>query len=132
MKFQLSFVNLTASQESFAQSITIPPQGDDFDSIRKEYAEMRASFIMQYASELLGEYATMPQLKSESIEDIKEHIKQIEVRKQKAMEIPITEFDIDFHNTGITKVVFYQKGTNKYGDIVFEKIDDTAHYMIEG
>ncbi len=41
-------------------------------------------------------------------------------------------FDIDFHNTGITKVVFYQKGTNKYGDIVFEKIDDTAHYMIEG
>lgn len=41
-------------------------------------------------------------------------------------------FDIDFHNTGITKVVFYQKGTNKYGDVVFEKIDDTAHYMIEG
>lgn len=41
-------------------------------------------------------------------------------------------FDIDFHNTGITKVIFYQKGTNKYGDIVFEKIDDTAHYMIEG
>ncbi len=41
-------------------------------------------------------------------------------------------FDIDFHNTGITKVVFYQKGTNKYGDIVFDKIDDTAHYMIEG
>ena len=40
VKFQLSFVNLTASQESFAQSITIPPQGDDFDSIRKEYAEM--------------------------------------------------------------------------------------------
>ncbi|MBO5859628.1 MAG: histidine phosphatase family protein [Clostridia bacterium] len=41
-------------------------------------------------------------------------------------------FDIDFHNTGITKVVFYKKDTNKYGDIVFEKIDDTAHYMIEG
>ena len=40
VKFQLSFVNLTASQESFAQSITIPPQGDEFDSIRQEYAEM--------------------------------------------------------------------------------------------
>lgn len=40
-------------------------------------------------------------------------------------------FDIDFHNTGITKVVLYKKGTNKYGDIVFEKIDDTAHYMLE-
>ena len=40
VRFQLSFVNLTASQESFAQSITIPPQGDEFDSIRQEYAEM--------------------------------------------------------------------------------------------
>ena len=40
VKFQLSFVNLTASQESFAQSISIPPQGDEFDSIRNEYAEM--------------------------------------------------------------------------------------------
>ena len=40
VKFQLSFVNLTAPQESFAQSISIPPQGDEFDSIRHEYAEM--------------------------------------------------------------------------------------------
>ena len=40
------------------------------EEVRTEYEEMRASFIMQYASELLGEYATMPQLKSESKEDI--------------------------------------------------------------
>ena len=40
VKFQLSFVNLTASQESFAQSISIPPQGDEFDSIRNANAEM--------------------------------------------------------------------------------------------
>ena len=40
VKFQLSFVNLTASRESFSKSITIPPRGDEFDSIRKEYAEM--------------------------------------------------------------------------------------------
>ncbi len=40
VKFQLSFVNLSASQESFARSITIPPQGDQFDDIRAEYAAM--------------------------------------------------------------------------------------------
>ena len=40
VQFQLSFVNLAASQESFAQSITIPAQGDEFDGIRAEYAQM--------------------------------------------------------------------------------------------
>ena len=40
VQFQLSFVNLAASQESFVQSITIPPQGDEFDGIRAEYAQM--------------------------------------------------------------------------------------------
>ena len=40
VKFQLSFVNLTASEESFAQSITIPAQADSFDHVRKEYADM--------------------------------------------------------------------------------------------
>ena len=36
-------------------------------------------------------------------------------------------FDIDFDNTNITKVVFYKEGTNKYGDIVFEYLNKTAH-----
>ncbi len=36
-------------------------------------------------------------------------------------------FDIDFNNTNITKIVFYKEGTNKYGDIVFEYINNTAH-----
>lgn len=36
-------------------------------------------------------------------------------------------FDIDINNTGITRVVFYQKGTNKYGDIVFKYINSTSH-----
>ena len=40
VKFQLSFVNLTASEESFANSITIPAQADSFDHVRKEYSEM--------------------------------------------------------------------------------------------
>ena len=74
----------------------------DNDAVYQEYKEMRASFIMQHASELLGEYATMPQLKSESQEDIQAHIKQFRERQQRAMEIPVTEFDIDFHKFRIS------------------------------
>lgn len=40
IRFQLSFLNLSATRDSFAKSVTIPPQGDDFDSLRAEYTEM--------------------------------------------------------------------------------------------
>ena len=33
-------MNLAASEETFANSISIPPQGDAFDSIREEYTTM--------------------------------------------------------------------------------------------
>ena len=36
-------------------------------------------------------------------------------------------FDIDFNNAGITKIVLYKEGTNKYGDVIFEFINDTSH-----
>ena len=67
------------------------------ESVCQEYNEMRASFIMQYEPELLGEYAAMPKLKSESKEDLLKHIQAIQERQEKAMEIPVAEFDIDFH-----------------------------------
>lgn len=38
--FQLSFLNLAASEETFANSISILPQRDAFDSIREEYTTM--------------------------------------------------------------------------------------------
>ena len=40
IQFQLSFLNLAASRNSFSKSIAIPPQGDGFDHIRAEYTEM--------------------------------------------------------------------------------------------
>ena len=40
VKFQLTFANLSVSKEVFTQSISIPPKGDEFDSIREEYAQM--------------------------------------------------------------------------------------------
>ncbi len=41
-------------------------------------------------------------------------------------------FDLDFKNTGVTKVTIYKKGTNKFGDIVFEFINDTSHLFKGG
>ena len=40
IRFQLSFLNLAASEETFAHAINIPLQGDDFDGIRVEYMTM--------------------------------------------------------------------------------------------
>lgn len=85
------------------------------DQVNQEYNVMRASFIMQYAPELLGEYATMPQLKSESKEDIMAHIREFQERKQRAMEIPIEKFDIDFHKF----------------QVPFDDINDNMHIIIE-
>ena len=87
----------------------------DNDEVRFERDEMRASFIMQYAPELLGEYATMPRLKSESKEDIQAHIREFQERQQRAMEIPIEKFDIDFHKFQIS----------------FEDINDNMYIIVE-
>ena len=40
IQFQLTFVNLSTSEENIAQRINIPLNGDSFDSIRTEYTQM--------------------------------------------------------------------------------------------
>ncbi len=40
-------------------------------------------------------------------------------------------FDIEISNTGITHIIFYKEGTNRFGDIVFETINDTKHFCID-
>ena len=37
---QLTFINQRANMQDFSKSIAIPPQGDEYDDIRREYAEM--------------------------------------------------------------------------------------------
>ena len=39
----------------------------------------------------------------------------------------IPSFDINFFNTGVTRILFYKPGTNSYGDIIFDYINDTSH-----
>ena len=36
---QLTFINQRANMQDFSKSIAIPPQGDEYDDIRREYAE---------------------------------------------------------------------------------------------
>lgn len=67
------------------------------EEIKEEYRELRASFLMQYTPELLGEYQEMPKLQSESPEDIQEHLRKFKERQQRAMEVPTDAFDIEFH-----------------------------------
>ena len=43
VKFQLSFMNLSANKDTYGSSIEITPQGDDFDDIRIEYTDMLRS-----------------------------------------------------------------------------------------
>ena len=65
--------------------------------IQYEYEEMRASFMMTHAPELLGEYAKHPELKGHSEEEIREFMEQIEARKEIAKKVRKENFDIDFH-----------------------------------
>lgn len=90
-------------------------QDKDSDEMREEYSRMRASFLIQHAPKLLGEYAILPQLKSESQEDLWDYVRQSEERIQKAMEISSAEFDIDFHKFQIS----------------FDDINDNIHFLIE-
>lgn len=39
-------------------------------------------------------------------------------------------FDIDYYNTGITRVTYYKPGTYKWGDTVFRYINDTSHFSL--
>lgn len=87
----------------------------DKEEIKEEYNEMRASFLIQHASDLLGEFAILPPLKSESREDVMAYFMQAQERTQRAKEVPVAEFDIDFHKFQIS----------------FDDINDNIHILIE-
>jgi hypothetical protein len=69
----------------------------DTDDYQNEYMQMRASFIMQYAQELLGEYASYPKLEGEDEESVKRFMEQVELRQKAAENVPKEVFDIDLH-----------------------------------
>jgi len=61
------------------------------------YQELRSSFILQYEPQLLGEYATLPELKSQNAEDVKVFLEQMRLRQEKAREVPEELFSLDYY-----------------------------------
>lgn len=59
------------------------------------YHELRSSFIMQYEPQLLGEYATVPELTGRDEKSVKEFLQKMQLRQQKANEIPEELFSLD-------------------------------------
>lgn len=66
------------------------------EEYKREYREMRAGFMLQYAPELLGEQKEVPELQGHSEEEIKQYMEAIEARKQLAHQVPTENFDIEF------------------------------------
>ena len=78
IRFELSFLNLAASEETFARAISIPLQGDDFDSIRVEYTTMLQNQLARGNNGLIKtKYLTFG-IDADSIKTAKPRLERIE------------------------------------------------------
>ena len=78
IKFEMSFLNLAASKETFARAISIPLQGDDFDSIRVEYMTMLQNQLAKGNNGLIKtKYLTFG-IDADSIKSAKPRLERIE------------------------------------------------------
>lgn len=81
---------------------------------KTEYSQMRASFIMRYTPELLGDLAEAPKLENHEEETIKLFMEQTEQRQKAAEDIPPDIFDIDLH-------IYEKDDGNNQSKIIVEK-----------
>ena len=72
------FLNLAASQETFANSITIPAQGDDFDPIRVEYTQMLQNQLARGNNGLIKTKYLTFSIEADSIRSAKPRLERIE------------------------------------------------------
>ena len=78
IQFELSFLNLAASEETFARAISIPLQGDDFDGIRVEYMTMLQNQLAKGNNGLIKtKYLTFG-IDADSIKAAKPRLERIE------------------------------------------------------
>lgn len=78
IRFELSFLNLAASKETFARTISIPLHGDDFDSIRTEYTTMLQNQLAKGNNGLIKtKYLTFG-IDADSIKAAKPRLERIE------------------------------------------------------
>lgn len=78
VKFELSFMNLSAKDDSFSSRLVIAPQDDDFDEIREEYTEMLQDRLARGNNGLVKtKYITFG-IEADSIKAAKPRIERIE------------------------------------------------------
>ena len=78
IRFQFSFVNLSTDRESAAKSISIPPKGDAFDGIRREYTEMLQNQLARGNNGLMKtKYLTFG-IEADSLKAAKPRLERIE------------------------------------------------------
>lgn len=76
--FELSFMNLSAKDDSFSSQLVIAPQGDDFDEIREEYTDMLQDRLSRGNNGLIKtKYITFG-IEAETIKAAKPRIERIE------------------------------------------------------
>lgn len=76
--FELSFLNLAAAENAYEGAVTIPLQGDDFDSIRTEYMTMLQNQLAKGNSGLIKtKYITFG-IEADSIKIAKPRLERIE------------------------------------------------------
>ena len=80
---------------------------------KEEYDNLRASYILQYKPELLGDLANIPDLAEDTEEAINEYLELIKNRQNAAKDISKELFDIDFHK------------------FIREEGDNESHFVIE-
>lgn len=67
------------------------------EEYQTEYSDLRASFLMQYRPELLGDLTEPQRPQQWDEKSAMEFMEQIKQRTEAARAVPKTEFDIDFH-----------------------------------
>ncbi len=76
--FELSFMNLSAKEDSYSKRLIIEPQGDDFDEIRLEYSEMLQDRLSRGNNGLIKtKYITFG-IEAENIQTAKPRLERIE------------------------------------------------------
>ena len=79
VKFQLSFVNMAATKDTYSDSITIPLRGDAFDSIAEEYQAFLRSQLAKGNNGLIKtKYLTFG-IESSSLRTAKPRLERIEI-----------------------------------------------------
>ena len=78
IKFQLSFINRAANRDSSFEHISIPMQGDEFDSIRAEYTGMLRNQLAKGNNGLIKTKYLTFSVESSSLKSAKPRLERIE------------------------------------------------------